>query len=50
MKTAYPNEVRDLGFMLYDVDYSDKENIRPMFFRVIMKNGNVNIKSPEVFK
>ena len=50
VKTAYPNEVRDLGFMLYDMDYSDKENIRPIFFRAIMENGIVNVKSPEVFK
>lgn len=50
IKTAYPNEVRDLGFMLYDMDYSDKNNIRPMFFRAKMENGIINVKRPEVFK
>lgn len=50
METAYPNEVRDLGFMLYDMDYSDKNNIRPMFFRAKMENGIVNVKRSEVFR
>lgn len=50
VKTAYPDEVRDLGFMLYDMDYSDKENIRPLFFRAIMKNGIIDVKNPELFK
>lgn len=50
IKTAYENETRDLGFMLYDMDYSDKENICPMFFRAVMENGIINVKNPEVFK
>ena len=31
-------ESRDLGFMLYDMDYSDN-NIKPAFFRAKMENG-----------
>ena len=50
IKTAYENETKDLGFMLYDMDYSDKENILPMFFRAVMKNGVINLENPEVFK
>ena len=50
IQTAYPNEVRDLGFMLYDMDYSDKKNICPMFFRAKMENGIIDVKRPEVFK
>lgn len=50
METAYPNEVRDLGFMLYDMDYSDRNNIRPMFFRAKMENGIINVKRSEVFR
>jgi len=50
IQTAYLNEVRDLGFMLYDMDYSNKKNIRPMFFRAKMENGIINVKRPEVFK
>ena len=50
IKTAYPNEVRDLGFMLYDMDYSDRNNIRPMFFRAKMENGIINVNHTEVFR
>ena len=32
-------ESRDLGFMLYDMDYSDLNNIKPAFFRAKMENG-----------
>lgn len=32
-------ENRDLGWMLYDMDFSDPKNIRPLFFRPQMKNG-----------
>ena len=34
---------RDLGFMLYDMDYSDKNSIRPMFFRGIMNDGILEV-------
>ena len=27
------DETRDLGFMLYDFDYSDPQNITPLYFR-----------------
>ena len=50
IQTAYPNEVRDLGFMLYDMDYSNKKNICPMFFRAKMENGIIDVKRPEVFR
>ena len=38
-------ETRDLGFMLYDMDYSDYENgnYRPAFFRAKLENGVVNV-------
>lgn len=34
---------RDLGYMLYDMDYSDTENIKPMFFRAKMINGVIDL-------
>lgn len=34
---------KDLGFMLYDMDYSDKKNINPMFFRAEMNDGIIKI-------
>lgn len=33
----------DLGFMLYDLDYSDPASPRPLFFRARMENGTINI-------
>ena len=41
------NEDRDLGLMLYDLDYSDPRNIAPMFFRAALKNGVLNIPAPD---
>ena len=46
-------ETRDLGFMLYDMDYSDKNNIKPMFYRPKMLDGVIVVTHPEseeVFK
>lgn len=34
---------RDLGYMLWDMDYSDPRNIRPLFFRAIMEDGLVRV-------
>ena len=49
--TAYSDEdERDLGFMLYDMDYSTPENIQPMFFRAIMKKGVIDLKDCEVIR
>ena len=49
--TAYSDEdERDLGFMLYDMDYSNPENIQPMFFRAIMKKGVIDLKDCEVIR
>ena len=32
-------ETRDLGYMLYDMDFTDPNNIIPMFYRANMENG-----------
>lgn len=37
----------DLGFMLYDMDFSDPKNIRPMFFRAQIKNGVIDVPAPD---
>ena len=34
---------RELGYMLYDMDYSDLEDIRPMFFRAQLIDGVLNV-------
>ena len=43
-------EERDFGLMLYDMDYSDPQNITPMFFRAVMRNGVVDISGSEVLR
>lgn len=51
IKTAYDVvDEKDLGFMLYDMDYSDKENLIPMFFRAVMKKGVLDLKDCEVIR
>lgn len=34
---------QDLGWMLYDMDYTDPEHIRPLFFRASLQNGVLNV-------
>ncbi len=50
VKTAYPDTERDLGYMLYDLDYTDPENIQPMFFRAVLKNGVLDLSNCEVIR
>ena len=37
------NGERDLGWMLYDLDYSDPENITPLFFRGMLRDGVLEV-------
>lgn len=37
------SESHDLGWMLYDLDYSDPTDPRPLFFRAKMKNGVIHV-------
>jgi CRISPR-associated protein Cas5d len=37
------NESRDLGIMLYDMDYKSETDNQPMFFRAKMENGVIII-------
>lgn len=52
--TAVPiDETRDLGFMLYDMDFTDVKNPVPAFFRARLQNGALEIprwESSEVRK
>jgi CRISPR-associated protein Cas5d len=41
---------RDLGYMLYDMDYSDKENITPIFFRANMNNGIIDLNDVRIVR
>lgn len=46
---TYP-ETRDLGYMLYDMDYSDPQDIKPMFFHAYLKNGVMDLRDCEVHR
>lgn len=48
--TAYPNSEKDLGFMLFDIDYTDMENVKPMIFRAVMRNGIIDLRDCEVLR
>lgn len=39
---------QDLGFMLYDMDYSNSEGIRPVFFRAKLEQGILDCRNVEV--
>lgn len=44
------SETRDLGYMLYDLDFSDPNDIQPMFFRAKLENGVIDLTDCEVIK
>lgn len=47
----YQNEPkRDLGYMLYDMDYSDPQDIQPMFFRAELRYGVLDLTDCEVVR
>ena len=51
IETAYDDlEEKDFGFMLYDIDYIDKENLQPMFFRAVMRHGILDLRNCEVVR
>lgn len=51
IRSAYDAvEEKDLGFMLYDMDYSDLNHIEPMFFRAVMKRGVLDLTDCEVVR
>ncbi|TLS67623.1 type I-C CRISPR-associated protein Cas5 [Mariprofundus erugo] len=37
------SECRDLGWMLYDLDYGDPKDPKPLFFRAELKNGVIEV-------
>jgi CRISPR-associated protein Cas5d len=45
-----PEELRgrkDLGWMLLDLDYSDPQNITPMFFRAVLEDGVLTVPATD---
>ncbi len=43
MECVPVDETRDLGFMLYDLDYSDPDDPVPAFFRARLERGVLNV-------
>lgn len=41
---------KDLGYMLYDMDFSDMENIQAMYYRAIMRDGVIDLTNVEVMR
>lgn len=50
INTVYTGEEKDLGYMLYDFDYSNLEDIQPMFFRAVLLNGVLDLRDCEVIR
>ncbi len=44
--SPYAGEERDLGWMLWDLDYSNRKNIQPRFFHAYLKDGVLEVPSP----
>ena len=38
---------RDLGWMLWDMDYTDPQDIKPKFFRAKLVDGAMDVPPPE---
>jgi CRISPR-associated protein Cas5d len=36
---------RDLGWMLYDLDFGDPKDIQPHFFRAVMQDGVIDLRN-----
>lgn len=50
MEDVYKGEEKDLGYMLFDFDYSNPEDIQPMFFRAVLKDGILDVRDCEVVR
>ena len=51
IRTAYDVIAeKDMGYMLFDMDYTDPENIQPMFFRAVMRHGVIDLRDCEVVR
>ncbi|MBU0715444.1 MAG: type I-C CRISPR-associated protein Cas5c [Verrucomicrobia bacterium] len=41
-------ETRDLGWMLYDMDYTNPADPKPQFFHAFIENGAIDLRNAEV--
>lgn len=49
-KLAYQGEIKDLGYMLHTLDYSDPAKATPKFFKAVLDHGILNVSDCEVYK
>ena len=42
------SETRDLGWMLYDMDYTNPADLKPQFFHAFIENGAIDLRNVEV--
>lgn len=51
IETAFDDVAeKDLGLMLFDMDYTDKNNITPTFFRAVLRHGVLDLRDCEVIR
>lgn len=50
IQTVYQESDLDLGYMLYDLDFSDPSSIQPMYFRAKLKDGVLDLAECEVVR
>lgn len=50
MPTAHIGEVRDMGLMLYAMDYEDPQSVKPVFFRAVLKDGVLDVQGCEIYR
>lgn len=47
---GFEKNTRNLGLMLFDLDYSNPHEIKPMFFNAILKDGILDLRNCEVLR
>jgi len=47
---GFEHNTRNLGLVLYDLDYTNLENITPIFFNALLKDGILDLHNCEVFR
>ncbi len=45
---GFEKNTRSLGLMLYDMDYSNPNDIKPLFFPAVLENGVLDLRKCEV--
>lgn len=50
IRTAYQGKELDLGYMLYDLDFTDTSDIQPMYFRAKLSDGILDLGKCEVVR